>query len=31
MRRVDPRLLVAGLVVVFAVGIGVGYLLGNVF
>jgi len=30
MRRVDSRLLVAGLVVVFVVGIGVGFLLGNV-
>jgi len=30
MRRVDTRLLVAGLVVVFVVGIGVGFLLGNV-
>jgi len=31
MRRVDPRLLIAGLIVVFLVGLGVGYLAGNVF
>jgi hypothetical protein len=31
MRRVNPRLLIAGLVVVFVVGLGVGFALGNVF
>jgi len=30
MRRVDSRLLIAGLIVVFLVGLGVGFVAGNV-